>query len=1460
MFSLPQAIGVRSVPGWALFGLFGLLSICGAGEAPLGVRPYEMDWAGRTEDTRPPTVDFESDEAWQVEIHDAVASFCRSREQQLFGRFVGRLEYRSAGPQPRVTLRPPRPVPLPPDFNCVNLWGYGNNWAWAPDQTTPQVALTLLLRSAAGDVVRVSLGSVNWKEWWLMHRRLTPDQLATLGTEGVWEGLEISGGRNADDRLLFLDNLCFYREPLPPLTFEPRPRRGIELFPGQSGGTNTGPGVLVFPNRPETILPDNLVQDFQVSLTQQGDVTTFVYEGEDGRLEYRYAPRSGTLSDVSASWTAAGESVRFQPLAGGGVLFAAGQDRTASAADKIELVACQADGQTVVSRWKCYVDDRTVDVSYTFRLWQKSLVVDVACAGGAVGQVDFGRATGLDQPRLVTLPYLTGAEKRPAVLVSGAAQRPLFLMGMIDHTRSNASELWFENTVAAAGTTYNGGARYLPKTDGRRNDCFERLFVTVSPRFEEVLPNVPNPASPWMHVAGERVWRAHAAGDRERDYAQWQRIARHGMTKIALTDHETGWRDGGESFTFRTRAAPGKGGDPGQAEYARKIRALGFRYGIYNNYTDFAPVNEFWHEDMVTRLPDGQWRTAWARCYNPKPARAVEYEARLAPIIQRKFQLDTAYCDVHTAVRPWQYCDFDARVPGAGTFAATFYAYGEIMLHQKATWNGPVYSEGNNHWYYCGLTDGNYGQDQAARLTDSPWLVDFDLRKLHPLCCNFGMGNLGMFFGRQQGLGSTADQRAARLDQFLAATLAFGHTGFLVMEDGLPSAARSYYSIQQVQARYAQAKAAEIRYADADGRLWDTSAAVANQAFRRSQIATRYDNGVRVVVNGHPTETWTTADAVLPPFGWFVQDDQQHDLRAFSAIVDGQRADYVDSPAYRYAEPRGRFVRFDKLACDGPLIALRREAGEIELIPLAGCSRLGVALDGRAATATAVDEAGQEIGPAVTRWSRGLVFIEPVAGAFSYRLVPQTPPELPLRSERIEVVPGEEVSVSGRQTHTFRVPADAVPGTQLWQRFEDAWIDFLVRPLADTRLELNGAFGLRIVSHAAAAGQAEICFDGQSRSVELIPDRPLELEFPFAPPAEEMVRELTLDIRQGPLVLQRRWWLKWEAATRVLAELAVEAKAGQRLRAGDETGLVADSGAQASTAEMRCGGVTKPGLFMHPPYRGAVGYAFALFAPQHLPADVPAVFRCQIGKREGSDAGDGILFRVAVVSEDGEQTVVAERQWIAHAWTPLEADLSPWAGRQVQIKLIADVGPQDNSSGDWACWAEMRIESARPVLSASLHDEPVRLRFIAGPLPPPDLTVAQLRAAARGAVHYEGIGLQSSGSYVSHGSLNGVPLGPLPGASGSEGDGTWSSASIALTPEAIAALELENTWAIDNRGRDFFKVRRVWLELETADGRKCGSQINTTVFTQPPDWPHAEGVRVPFSEAILVPLRWAPPQ
>jgi len=76
--------------------------------------------------------------------------------------------------------------------------------------------------------------------------------------------------------------------------------------------------------------------------------------------------------------------------------------------------------------------------------------------------------------------------------------------------------------------------------------------------------------------------------------------------------------------------------------------------------------------------------------------------------------------------------------------------------------------------------------------------------------------------------------------------------------------------------------------------------------------------------------------------------------------------------------------------------------------------------------------------------------------------------------------------------------------------------------------------------------------------------------------------------------------------------------------------------------------------------------------------------------------------------------------------------------------------------------------------------------------------------------------------------------------------------SIALTPQAIRSLGRQNQFRLRNPKGDFFSVRRFWIELELADGRRCSSDVSTATYTQPPTWPHAEGVGVPFGEEISV--------
>ena len=1420
----------------------------------VGVRPYELDWAGRLQDDRPPLVDFEDLDGWTVELSNSQATFERTREQQIWGKYVGKLTYRGlAGGGPEVTLRPPQPIAIDEPFDAVTLWAYGNNWGYAPNPATPQVNLTVLFRDAAGEEFGVYLYRVDWTEWYVLHRRLSPDQMTRIEGGAALTGIKVTGGRNKEDRVVYLDNLAVYAEQFEPLSFDPRPQRGIAMFPGQGVGTNTGPGTLPFPTRPETILPANSVKDFTTRLREAGEAFVFTYEGTDGTLTYRLEPRTGTFGDITAQWQGRGDT--FRPCVEGGAWLVSAAGPVAPKA--AEHLGTSRQDDTVQSRWRLSADEALSEVTYTYRLWAKSLVIDVVATGGQVAEVRYGHAEGLNNPRLVTNPFYPASRGRPAVAVSGPAEAPLFLTGNTDWCLSNASEPWAANNIDDGAVTYNGGTAYTPKTDGRRNDCYDRLFLTVSPRYEEMLPVIPNPPSPWKHITGTKLWRAHGAGNREHDAAYWRKCHRYGMTQVVITDHETGWRDGGESFTFRTRPAPGKGGDEGQFKYARIMQdELGFTYGPYNNYTDFAPVNEYWSTDLIARTPDNQLQHAWMRCYAPKPARAVEYCAKLAPIIQEKFHFSTAYCDVHTAVAPWHRVDYDARVPGAGSFAAVFYLYGEIMLHQKEAWNGPVYSEGNHHSFYSGLTDGNYGQDQPYRPAVNPWLVDFDLRRMHDLCCNFGMGSPNMFYARAEPPRTTREEMDAYLDRFFAATVAFGHPGFLTYEGGIGNAVRGYYMLQQLHSRYCLASAEDIRYANEEGELLDTSAAVATGAYKRSQVATRYSDGTCSAANGSPTERMTVQafgrKLDLPPNGYagWTEDGQ---IEVISGEIEGHRCDYAVTPAHIYVDGRGQMVRFAKAAGNGAGVCRVLPDGGYEIILLDGAD-CGFAI--QASTAVALNEAGEPMGPASVRVSRGLTYVAPVDGAFSYELTdPTGDAPVGLTCHRDEVVAGEVVTVRGKQPHTVQIPTDAQAGQRIWRQLEGAWIDFTVVPLTDAQIALQGT-ALRLELSSNLDEEADFTVDALGRKAvkRLAPGAMAVVALELGAPTQESTEVIAITIHSGASTQLIERALRTLNTTEKMLDLPDTFRTGMCLRGGVEQAEFGDTGAHVRPQPYSCGDVTKPSIAMHPPWRDSVGYAFACYDDVTLPAQPAAAFRALAGKGDGSDPGDGILYKLVVVDAEGLTTSAGQVTVTTHEWTPLEADLTRWAGQTVSLKMVADPGPQDDTSGDWACWAETRVETLKPLLVRRLEQDVAKYRREPGPFPLDGLALKDIRDARRGWLHYDGQGLSGTGdTYGSFAVLNGIELGNMAPASGSETENVWAeNVSVDLTPEAIAVLQAINRFVLKNPGRDYFKVRRFWVELELADGRKCSSQVSTAAYTQPPGWPYGEGILIPHGQDIEV--------
>jgi len=455
--------------------------------------------------------------------------------------------------------------------------------------------------------------------------------------------------------------------------------------------------------------------------------------------------------------------------------------------------------------------------------------------------------------------------------------------------------------------------------------------------------------------------------------------------------HEVTWRDEGDCNTEKLHAAPQKGGDAMLEWYIKAQNALGWLQGVYTNYTDFCTLNTNWNPDFVQRISDGEWRRAYPRNYALKPAKAVEFDQYYATRIKEKYGVKMSYTDVHTALAPWYYCDYDARVPGAGTFAATFYAYGQLLLNDQKVY-GPTESEGTYAWLYAGLASGNYGWVYTeVNLLTAPLDVSFMLRKIHPLECDYGMGAAGYYLSRIDKHWAESPERRQYVDLFLATTIAYGNMGWLVTARAISPSdpfaveamTRSYYMMQQLQQQYAFCPPRLIEYADQSGKWYNPSQALSTGAIADSRLHVVYKNGTEVYVNRSAHGTWTVKDQtgksiVLPVSGWLVLNAANH-FYEMSALVNNQRMDYVDAPRYEYLDGRGQWTEHGNLAAAGSVALRHTSYGLLELIDIYGNDRIAF----RAPTAPALmayDAEGKSLGK--------VEFTSPKQGWYEFKPLP----------------------------------------------------------------------------------------------------------------------------------------------------------------------------------------------------------------------------------------------------------------------------------------------------------------------------------------------------------------------------------------------------------------------------------------------------------------------------------------
>ncbi|MBN2508076.1 MAG: hypothetical protein JXQ71_15420 [Verrucomicrobia bacterium] len=255
------------------------------------------------------------------------------------------------------------------------------------------------------------------------------------------------------------------------------------------------------------------------------------------------------------------------------------------------------------------------------------------------------------------------------------------------------------------------------------------------------------------------------------------------------------------------------------------------------------------------------------------------------------------YLDVHSAVPPWFHVDCRAGEPGAGQFRRVATVHRDLWAFERATHGGPVFGEGNQHWYWSGLLDGVEAQFGAGWPGnggfDAPLSVDFDLLKIHPLQVNHGMGYYERWWPKDAHTNWGGAPPMIVLDQYRLQEVAYGHAAFLGASTyaTLPLAWLDHHLVTPVMARYGAARPLEILYENHGAWLDASATARLPLGGSNRRVRVRYTSGLTVTANGAsnalPAGSWT-----LPQFGWIAEGPG---FAAGTVVRDGLVCDVADS-------------------------------------------------------------------------------------------------------------------------------------------------------------------------------------------------------------------------------------------------------------------------------------------------------------------------------------------------------------------------------------------------------------------------------------------------------------------------------------------------------------------------------------------------------------------------------------
>ena len=643
-------------------------------------------------------------------------------------------------------------------------------------------------------------------------------------------------------------------------------------------------GITSLSNDPNRgVTPTNLLS--HANAVQKTDTGyRFEYTADDCRLVYVYEPRTGTLDDFTVQID---DTPPFQPALGGGIT--AQEHRLADG--RLVNASLDANNTKLTAVWDYPAATGTIKATWVFGITGKALTISINMEKPGATAFSLGHNGGSPFRKTFGVPYLQGA-------VSYLTEQNVYTCRYLDWTLSHASRC------------PQGEAAYDPKTDGTRNPLHEEGYIAVSPNVQEVLPNIPHPPSTYLELLGPKImldiWGHHKgtfAGDGE----NLRELKDNGVDHLAIISHV--WQRYGYDVKLPDHIPPNPayGGREGMEQFAHAANECGYVWSLHENYIDLYPDAPSYDPAARVLRADGSPSPAWfnagtgVQSFGLKCNRALGFAKENAPLIHEWFQTNAAYLDVHTCVPPWHQLDHEAGQPMAAMALAKVKYDSELFQYMRDTHEGPLFGEGNNHFYWAGLCDG--AEAQVSGGEDHVPFLDFDLLKIHPQMVNHGMGYYERWFRRGYDARWGHDAGSVEhVDKYRAQEIAYGHAGFIgnAQTDNVQWVAKEHHMMHPIQRLYGTSKPIEITYAIGDDFV---PASIALAIGKRERQRIRYDSGLTVWVNW-AAEDWQVEGYTLPQWGFLALGP---DTTVATYKVDGHFADYAQCPEFLFVDARTSF-------------------------------------------------------------------------------------------------------------------------------------------------------------------------------------------------------------------------------------------------------------------------------------------------------------------------------------------------------------------------------------------------------------------------------------------------------------------------------------------------------------------------------------------------------------------------